>query len=425
VPEPELEPFRVTGRLTRAGAPVAGVQVHYAASLADSVPTDADGRFTLVPSGEFASAAAITLIFREPDGQVRGAILQNPGSPITAAIELGDPVDVELEDPNPAALAWIDAFEWAERERLRWDARADDDVAAHLAHWDEVAETIAAQPDPYARGLLQAAQFRIGEPDPELGIERSAAARAAVDELGLEDPRWSIYPWALARAVWEGGRWDALGPTLEALITEHPHPEVAGYLALERFIHHSSAGEHIEAAAVWSRWAARPDLARTSFAVAMRGLAPTRRLAPGQTLPALCVEELGGGQQLCLADLRGQVTVLEFWSTWCEGCQRIAGELREAHAALAGSDAPAFVSVDLYDDPERITEFLATEPLPWRHAWVRAEQRESVDAELALGQIPYLVLIDADGTIVASTPQLRSEDLVAQVRALTSASTTQ
>lgn len=411
--------FAIAGRVSEGGAVLADVRVHYAGSLVDGDSTDADGRFVLTPSGEFARAAALPLVITTSDDRRFSTVIANPGRAVVVELELGDPVVVVVEGASPREQAWIDVFAWAERERQRWNALAPDDLDGRRRVWDAVANTIAAESDPYRRGLYMAGQFGIGRANPDAGLERSGPALQALDQLGLADPRWAIYAWALALAVWESGRWPELGPELDVLVGEHPEPEVAGCLAVERYVTRVSAGEGAEAAAIWSRWTGRRDLARTSFGSIMLGYSPSRTLAPGQSLPLLCVEELGGGQ-LCLADLRGQVTVLEFWSTWCHGCQTVAAELRQAHAALAGPDAPAFVSIDIYDDPERITEFLAGEPLPWRHGWVREDQRDSVHDRLQLGGIPSLVLIDADGIIVASSPELAAQNLVARVTALTS-----
>jgi len=131
---------------------------------------------------------------------------------------------------------------WADHEFGEWQHRAKDDHAAQLAHWARIAEAIAAEPDEYRRGLMTAAQFIIGTSDPEAGLDRSAIARAAIDQLGLEDPRWAINQWTLVTALFESGRWDQLGPQLDELITRYPQPEIAAHVALVRYIRYSNNG---------------------------------------------------------------------------------------------------------------------------------------------------------------------------------------
>src|SRR5690606_17361638 len=171
---------------------------------------------------------------------------------------------------------------------------------------------------------------------------------AALDQLGLEDPRWAINQWMLPTALFESGRWEQLGSQLDELVTRHPQPEVAAYIALVRYMGYSRDGATVEAEALWQRWLERPALARTGLGAVMISMGPQRPLAPGQPLPELCVEDLAGGE-LCLAELRGRVIVLELWATWCKGCREVAAELRTAHAALTGDDAPLFVSISLAD----------------------------------------------------------------------------
>src|SRR5690606_12666450 len=134
-------------------------------------------------------------------------------------------------------------------------------------------------------------------------------------------------------------------------------------------------------------------------------------------LPELCVEDLAGGE-LCLAELRGRVVVLELWATWCKGCREVAAELRTAHAALTGDDAPLFVSISLADEPEALTAYLRDVSMPWRHGWVVEAEREAVERTLDVQAYPTLALIGADGTILASSPELQAKQVLERIQAL-------
>jgi peroxiredoxin len=425
-PEPEQPVARspeivqqviVAGRVVRDGAALSGVRVSYGLGDADADVSDEAGEFELVLTEDFARAPAIYLTLTAIDGQRFSGVLRNPGRPLSVNFELGETLHIEVNDASPEDQAWVDVHVWCMREADEWLSTPKDDHAAHLAQWTRVAEAIAAEPDELRRGLMTAAQFQIGRGKPELGLDRSAIALAALDELGLEDPRWSISAVVLASAVFESGRWAELAPRLDALITEHPQLEIAAYIALERYFQSSADGPAAEAEAVWQRWLDRPALARTEVGPIMASLSPKRALAAGQRLPELCVEDLASGQ-LCLADLRGRMVVLEIWSTWCQGCRNTAVKLRSAHAALTGDEAPLFVSIDAYDSPETLAAFLDEEPMPWRHGWVRESEREAFRQALDVESIPTLVLIDADGTILASTPELEAEHLLEQIDAL-------
>jgi hypothetical protein len=415
-PEP-VQQVVITGRVVREGAALAGVRASYGVGEADADVSDEAGEFELALTDDFARAPAIYLTLEPADGGRLQFVLRNPGRSIAATFHADDPQRVELHDPRHEDQAWVDVFAWSMRESDEWQATPKDDYAAHLEQWSRVAEAIAAEPDPYRRGLMTAAQFLIGRGDPEHGLDRSAIALAALDELGLDDPRWSITHSGLAAAVFESGRWAELIPQIDELITHHPQPEVAALIAFERYFATSASGPASEADAVWQRWLARPALARTRIGPTMASLGPKRTLAPGQQLPDLCVEDLAGGQ-LCLAELHGRMVVLEIWGIGCEGCHKAIADLRAAHAALTGEDAPLFVSISAWNEPEQLAAFMRDEPMPWRHGWVRESERDGFQATLGYRSVPTLILIDAEGVIVASSPELRAELLLERIEAL-------
>jgi thiol-disulfide isomerase/thioredoxin len=406
----------VTGRVVRDGAPLPGVRVSYGGGDRDSALSDEAGEFRLVVVDEFARAPALHVYLKTADEHGFFIALRNHGGPIAASFDLTEPLRVELHDGSAEDQAWIDVQAWMEHETSEWWHIAPDDHAAQLAAWARIAEAIAAEPDSYRRSLMSIAQFQIGQSKPEVGLERAATAQAVLDEIGLDDPRWAINQWLLPAVAYESGRWAELGPRLDELIGSHPQPEVAAFVALARYMEYTRNDATADAEAVWQRWLDRPALARTAIGMVMASMGPKRPLAPGQPLPEVCVEELDGGS-LCLADLRGRMVVLEIWTTWCKNCREVAEQLRSAQAALPGDDAPVFVSINYYDSPEAIAEYMRDVSMPWRHGWVAEAEREAFVQTLGVQSVPVLALIDVDGMILASSPELRAGALLEQIEA--------
>jgi len=58
--------------------------------------------------------------------------------------------------------------------------------------------------------------------------------------------------------------------------------------------------------------------------------------APGAVAPALALPGLDG-QSASLAELRGQVVLLNFWATWCEPCRDELPALEALHRDLGGA----------------------------------------------------------------------------------------
>lgn len=53
----------------------------------------------------------------------------------------------------------------------------------------------------------------------------------------------------------------------------------------------------------------------------------------GQPAPEIAVAQWIGGEPRSLADLSGQVVILEFWATWCKPCHEMFPKLNELHDA--------------------------------------------------------------------------------------------
>lgn len=72
---------------------------------------------------------------------------------------------------------------------------------------------------------------------------------------------------------------------------------------------------------------------------------------PGRAAPAFALQLMGARDSVRLADLRGQVVVLNFWASWCLECRDEHETLQEA-AALYTPRGVKFYGVLYNDSPE-------------------------------------------------------------------------
>ena len=79
------------------------------------------------------------------------------------------------------------------------------------------------------------------------------------------------------------------------------------------------------------------------------------RIEP-ETAPDFTLARPDGGE-IRLSDLRGQVTLLDFWASWCRPCRDEAPALAQAYQEYQERGVE-FVGVNLWDDPSDARRFL-------------------------------------------------------------------
>ena len=116
------------------------------------------------------------------------------------------------------------------------------------------------------------------------------------------------------------------------------------------------------------------------------------RPAPDGTLPYL--EREG---ELSLADLRGQVVVVNFWASWCVPCREEHDDLITAAQRYA-DDGVTFVGIVYQDRPEQAIAFLDELGRGYDHV-TDPGSRTAID--FGVFGVPETFFIDRDGTVVA------------------------
>ena len=124
--------------------------------------------------------------------------------------------------------------------------------------------------------------------------------------------------------------------------------------------------------------------------------APRAVVAVGAPVPGYAAEK-ADGTPIALADLKGEVVLLNIWATWCKPCRQEIPALetlhqrhREAGLVVAG------VSIDVDDDRTKVAEFAGALGASYA-IWYDPDDRVSTTF-LALG-VPASYLIGRDGTL--------------------------
>jgi thiol-disulfide isomerase/thioredoxin len=112
----------------------------------------------------------------------------------------------------------------------------------------------------------------------------------------------------------------------------------------------------------------------------------------------------------------GKVVLVDFWATWCMPCIQEIPNIRE-HLNRYQDQGFEVVGVNLDNEQTRLADWLASQPLPW--PTVVSADAEAVGfqapmaAKYGVNAIPFLVLVDRDGTAIALN--LRGDKLSAKL----------
>ncbi len=114
----------------------------------------------------------------------------------------------------------------------------------------------------------------------------------------------------------------------------------------------------------------------------------------GGTVPEFALPPIAGRQQgLASPDLRGEVSIVNFWASWCAPCRAEMPLLME----LADAGSVAVYGVNTRDDPGAAGRFLAETGDPYRRVGADADGRLSV--AWGIYGLPATFVIDGRGNI--------------------------
>ena len=139
------------------------------------------------------------------------------------------------------------------------------------------------------------------------------------------------------------------------------------------------------------------------------------QIKPGMAMPDITLQD-PDGQSRSLSDLRGKVVLVDFWASWCGPCRRENPNVVRAWNEYNNRGFEVF-SISLDKDVSKWKRAIEQDGLIWPYHISDLRGWNSVaSAQYGISSIPHAILIDKDGTVVAT--HLRGNQLETELEKL-------
>jgi peroxiredoxin len=113
----------------------------------------------------------------------------------------------------------------------------------------------------------------------------------------------------------------------------------------------------------------------------------------GKPAPTFTASLVAGGQQ-ALAELRGQVVLVEFWATWCGPCTMQFPDLNRLHKQYAAKGVHILALTG--EDRGFVTEYVAAEHLDYP---IALDPDDAIRRQYVAFALPTTIVVDKAGVV--------------------------
>ena len=125
------------------------------------------------------------------------------------------------------------------------------------------------------------------------------------------------------------------------------------------------------------------------------------------------------GTKISMADLRGQVVVIDYWATWCGPCIAEMPHMKELYAKYHDQGVE-FIGVSLDNNEDRggltaLKEYVAKNEVPWPQYYQGNGWAGEFSVSWGINSIPALFIIDKHGNLHSTQARGELEELIPEL----------
>lgn len=239
----------------------------------------------------------------------------------------------------------------------------------------------------------------------------STLAQQALAEIPATSSLWSINPSGIVEGVDATGERARFLPYARTAAFAHPDTAVRIEVLTGMVANSYYKGDTVTLREYYTVLVKEyPNNYSTQHAA--NSYSPDRAIQVGRHIPHFNVASLEDPSvNYSDESMKGKVYLIDFWATWCGPC---IGEMGNLHAAYEKYHGRNFeiVSLSFDGEPTIIGRFRSKKwKMPWLHTFVNGGFKSELARLFEVSGIPKPILVSEDGTILATSEDLRGANL--------------